>query len=834
MKRIKIDYGIDLGTTNSSICRMEKGEPVVIKTDTLKETLPSCVSINKKGSVKVGDAAYNTMKSDKRRATKNWADNSSNTFVEFKRTMGTDMVYKCTSSELVLTSEQLSSEVLMALKSFVTDETVRSVVITVPAKFTVGQKTATIQAAQMAGFDHCELLQEPIAAAYAYGLSSENKNGTWLVFDFGGGTFDVALLKAKDGILQVYDTAGDNYLGGKDLDAAVVDKIIIPHLTNCYAIGNILADKERNTVFREAMKTYAEEVKNQLSFKSSEDILSNLGDLGIDDNGEEIELDMTVSQSQLFDVMRPVFQKAIDICKSLLDRNSLRGSDIDRLILIGGPTYSPLIRQMLREQISPNLDTSINPMTAVATGAALYASTINAIEDASILTEDNEILLDVDYEATTVEQQEWVSVKISSNSPGMTPPEHVQIEISRSDYAWSSGKVSINRLGDVIEINLIEGKSNTFIITCYNDQGMQIPCFPAEFTILQGTKVGSALMPYNIGVAMLDMEKDKLVFKGAIGLEKNKPLPAVGVINNLYTSSPLRPGMSEDKLTIPVYQCEDSPNIERTATLYEYVADIVVTGEDVRALIPVNSPVDITLSVNASEQMTMDIYFPVIDFTVSKQLDTSKKQSVQDAETQIPRMLHDAQKSINRLNEIGIKTDDLESELNYQLESGKNNPEKKAVLQHLKEVLRKIEDKEADAEWVYKEKEIRERFELLEMANNRQGLPISSDAFQQLRIRRDQVLLSKNVEQAKDFIEQIQTLYVQHNLLYMCMGFIEYCDNNFGNIKWRDSQRARYLIQCGKNMMINNPNEEQLHALSIQIQELIDDNNSTFLHPLKS
>ena len=94
MKRIKIDYGIDLGTTNSSICRMEKGEPVVIKTDTLKETLPSCVSINKKGSVKVGDAAYNTMKSDKRRATKNWADNSSNTFVEFKRTMGTDMVYK--------------------------------------------------------------------------------------------------------------------------------------------------------------------------------------------------------------------------------------------------------------------------------------------------------------------------------------------------------------------------------------------------------------------------------------------------------------------------------------------------------------------------------------------------------------------------------------------------------------------------------------------------------------------------------------------------------------------------------------------------------------------
>lgn len=229
MARVKIDYGIDLGTTNSSICRMEKGEPVVIKTDTLKDTLPSCVSINKKGSIKAGDSAYNTMKSDKRRASKSGKAMDSNTYIEFKRTMGTDTKYHCSNAGRDFTSEELSAEVLKALKSFVTDEVFRSVVITVPAKFTVGQKTATIEAAKLAGFDHCELLQEPIAASFAYGLSSEQKNGIWMVFDFGGGTFDAALLKVEDGIMQVFDTAGDNYLGGKDLDAAIVENIIIPY-----------------------------------------------------------------------------------------------------------------------------------------------------------------------------------------------------------------------------------------------------------------------------------------------------------------------------------------------------------------------------------------------------------------------------------------------------------------------------------------------------------------------------------------------------------------------------------------------------------------------------
>ena len=833
MARVKIDYGIDLGTTNSSICRMEKGEPIVIKTDTLKDTLPSCVSINKKGSIKVGDGAYNTMKSDKRRATKSWKAEASNTYIEFKRTMGTDTKYACSNIGREYSSEELSSEVLKTLKSFVTDEVFRSVVITVPAKFTVGQKTATIEAAKMAGFDHCELLQEPIAASFAYGLSSEQKNGIWMVFDFGGGTFDAALLKVEDGIMQVFDTAGDNYLGGKDLDAAIVENIIIPYLKENYSIDGILADKEKNAVLRDAMKTYAEDVKNQLSFKDSEDILSNLGDLGEDEDGEEIELDLTVTQQQVFDAMRPVFQKAVDVCKELMKQNNLNGSDLNKLILVGGPTHSPLIRQMLREQITPNVDTSIDPMTAVATGAALYAST----KDADVKESDIEvgtIKLDIGYEATSVEQTEWVSVKLDKAGSGSFCPAKVMVELVRGDNAWSSGKTEIDEMGNVIEANLVEGKPNAFSVVCYNEKGDQLSCFPSGITIIQGSKVSSAPLPYNIGIAIWDDHKEKAVFKAATGLEKNKPVPAVGVVNGLSTSKQLRPGLASDLLTVPIYQCEDDPEAGRTAALYEYVADVIVTGEEVESLIPENSPVDITLKVDSSEQMMMDIYFPSADFTVSKSLDTSKKQSVGEAEKLIPQMIRDAQRDINRLAGSSVNTEALQNELNSVMDEDKNSQEKKAVLQHLKEVLRKIEDEDAGSEWDRLERDIREEFERLEKADRELGNDKSHQLTNHLRSQADQVIRSKNVLMGRDLLDQIHTVFFQLTMIYQCMGLIRDCSNNFGRFRWKDANRARQLVNQGMAIIANNPTVEQLQPIAAQLVGLMPDdeagNKGGFLH----
>ncbi len=817
MARIKIDYGIDLGTTNSAICRMEKGEPVVIKTDVLKDTMPSCVSFTKRKSVKAGDSAFNDMKSDKRRASKAGSKGASNAYVEFKRTMGTDTLYHSSFMERAYSSEELSAEVLKTLKSFVTDENVSSVVITVPAKFTVGQKTATMEAAKLAGFNKCELLQEPIAAAMAYGLTSDTKDGIWMVFDFGGGTFDAALLKVEDGIMQVFDTEGDNYLGGKNLDYAIVDNIIIPYLQENYDIEETLADPDKKEVLRDAMKTFAEDAKNQLSFKDKEDILSNLGDLGEDESGEEMELDLTITQDDLYDVMRPYFQKAVDICKELIRRNNLTSQQISKIILVGGPTHSPLIRQMLKEQISPNVDTSIDPMTAVATGAALYASTIESeVSDEEV--EVGTIMLEVGYESTSVETTEWVSARLANNSK----LSKVWVVLVRSDKAWSSGKVEVDKTGNVIEAVLVESKPNSFAVVAYDDKGNQVNCFPSEITIIQGSKVGAAPLPYNIGIATWSDSKQRAVFRMAKGLEKNKPVPATGVINDLKTTSQLRPGVETDVLKIPVYQVDDFSGAEgRSASLYEYVADILITGDDIETLIPADSSVDVTLKVDTSEQMTIEVHFLSTDVTVEKVLDTSKKQSIDDAVKRIDKELIEAQRSIVQLEKAGVDVESLQNDLDVVKEEARNSSEKKAVLQHLKEVLRKIEDRDDETEWDRVEAELREEFERLEKAQNDLGNEKTAQIVEQLRKQTDQAIRAKDVKVGKDTLEQINSLFIHLTLLYQCMGFIEHYNRIFASINWNDSSRARQLLNKGLDAIKNSPSVDTLHPIVCSLIDLM-------------
>ncbi|MDP4679009.1 MAG: Hsp70 family protein, partial [Cyclobacteriaceae bacterium] len=238
--RNKIDYGIDLGTTNSAIARIENGVPTIKKSETLKDTIPSCINYTRRQDILVGDSAFNALKNDSARALKTFDKGNTNTFLEFKRTMGTTHVYDSTNLNKSLSSEELSAEVLKKLKSLVIDENINSVVITVPAKFSYPQNEATMKAAKLAGFSHVELLQEPVAAATAYGLNTKEKDAYWVVFDFGGGTFDAALVKSEEGILSVKDTDGDAWLGGKNLDEAIVDNIIIPYLQTHYSIDFVL------------------------------------------------------------------------------------------------------------------------------------------------------------------------------------------------------------------------------------------------------------------------------------------------------------------------------------------------------------------------------------------------------------------------------------------------------------------------------------------------------------------------------------------------------------------------------------------------------------------
>lgn len=445
--------------------------------------------------------------------------------------------------------------------------------------------------------------------------------------------------------MQVFDTEGDNYLGGKNLDYAIVDEIIIPYLQENYTIDNILADNTKKQILRDAMKFYAEQAKNQLSFKDKCDITSQLDEFGTDDDDNDIELDMIITQDQLKAVVQPIFQKAVDICKDLLQRNNLSGSQLDSLILVGGPTHSPVVRQMLKEQITPNVDTSIDPMTAVAKGAAFFASTIDteSKEEVKVGT----VQLDIKYKSTAVKNDAPVSLMVAQGQKDV--PAQLFVELVRGDKAWSSGKMEIGT-GVVIKCSLNEGKANAFSVNVYDEKGTSYPCFPNEFNIIQGPGPGNAVLPYHIGIEVTDTEQDKQVFIPLKGLEKNQQIPAVGVRNGLKTMRQLRPGMSEDKLVIPIYQGEN--NAEGTNAIYnDHVFDVEIIGDDVPQLVPANSDIDITIKVDRSQLLKLEATFPVIGETIEKEVDVKARKGVDERD--LRKRLIEAKQKMSTMRSAG-------------------------------------------------------------------------------------------------------------------------------------------------------------------------------------
>lgn len=824
MKRTTVDFGIDLGTTNSAISKMENGNPESIRTQTLKDTMPSCVYVNRRKAIQVGDAAFNALKNEKLNAMKNWDSSKDNSFIEFKRTMGSDAIYESSNAGRSFSSIELSAEVLKTLKSFEKNENINSVIITVPAAFKNNQIDATREAGKEAGFDQVGIITEPEAAAWVYGMNSENKDGFWLVFDFGGGTFDAALLKVTDGIRQVIDTEGDNYLGGKNLDEAIVDEIILPYLKENFVIDELLEDSNKRNILRAAMKFYAEEIKKQLSFNAEASILTNLGDIpGEDDEGEEFELDFTVTEAELEKAIGPVFQKAIDISNKLLERKNLSGDKLSALILVGGPTYSPILRRMLEQQICKP-DTSVDPMTVVAKGASIYASTIKK-DETTIITDTSKIQLDVTYESTSVEEEEFVTMKILADKTEGEIPEKVFADISRGDGGWSSGKVEINAIGEIFTVQLEKGKSNSFTTNLYDDKGNKLECEPAKFNIIQGGKGGSAVLPHNIGIEIQDISSGRLQFKTVTGLEKTKQLPASGNLSKLKTPRQIRPGMDEDFLEISIYQgeygCEGSRAIHN-----HHVNTILITGSDLPSLLPENSEVDIEMKIDINQKITGLATFPHLAFTYEFECET-KVDSVNDSKADyLEKEIQKAKNDIRSLKSKGIESSELKKsekeikEIENHFSKNKEAADtQQQTIENLRKTLKTIDKLIGDREWPELEKELKDAFHSLEEVNSKKGNDQTTQLVESIRPHVEQVIREKDTKHAPKLIEEINQISFELERLEHLIGFIFYMDSEFDTINWRDRNAARNYIERGKSVISESPSIDRLQPI---INNLID------------
>jgi len=506
----------------------------------------------------------------------------------------------------------------------------------------------------------------------------------------------------------------------------------------------------------------------------------------------------------------------------LITRNNLTGDKLESLVLVGGPTHSPILRELLEMQIKKP-DTSADPMTAVATGAALYASTMDVSDEIKEASRDKtKIQLDIGYESQTVETEEWVTLKILPEKTEGEIPEKVFAEIARADKAWSSGKVAINEKGEIIEVKLNQG-SNSFKVILYDDRGNRLEGQPDSFLILAGTKVDKMTLPHNIGLEIKRRKDAKLIFTTVKGLEINQPLPATGTKNGLRTQKQIRPGNSQDIIKIPIYQGDYYS--EGTRALYnEHVYDAKITGDDLPALLPENSEVDITLTTNKSGRIEkIEAYFPYLDHTADIAIP-------EDVMSEIDAVFLDNEirKAKGSLSELGSnghansqEIEAIEKEidsLKSRLDQGRNDYDrKKEVLDNLRKSLKQIDHLNENIEWPKLEEELREEFDRLEKANNELGNEKTNQHINQLRSQIDEVIRKKDVKVGQALLEEIHSLFFAMTFIYQLIGFVRHHSENFGSFHWRNPQRARELINQAEQVIAENPTKERLHPIVIDL-----------------
>jgi len=269
MDRQTIDYGIDLGTTNSAIALVEPGaQSEVIANNDNERITPSVVGVGRNGQIRVGKRAYSMTASTR-------PDEQQNVAKEFKRQMGAAEEVQFSRLQRSFRPEALSAEVLKELRTSVQrkrGEDIDAAVITIPAAFQQPQVAATKRAAELAGFAVCDLLQEPVAAALAYGFLESEADGYWIVYDLGGGTFDVALLQLRDGMVRVANHCGDNVLGGKDIDNLILDRILLPAIADEFGIEDFNRGNDLWQFAIPPIRYHAEQAKIDLSRSSSAEV----------------------------------------------------------------------------------------------------------------------------------------------------------------------------------------------------------------------------------------------------------------------------------------------------------------------------------------------------------------------------------------------------------------------------------------------------------------------------------------------------------------------------------------------------------------------------------
>lgn len=590
-----INYGIDLGTTNSAIAKFVKGEVIIFSNpqDYGRNTLPSVVGY-RKDKILVGNQAKTFLEKDPKSVVG-----------VFKRKMGTAESFKIKSINESKTPIELSAQVLKELKTFVnTGDNLDAAVITIPASFDTIQSNATKEAGIQAGFKQVVLLQEPIAASLAYANMKKERDmqeGQWLVYDLGGGTFDVALIKIKDGEMKVLDHEGDNFLGGADYDNMIVEKLIIPKILEKYAFSNLEGDMKSATGKYNA-KYYlllrrSEEAKIILSAKTSAEIIIDGFE---DEEGNEVDMEVIITRSEFNELIRPNIDSTIEMIKQILTRNSLQPIDLQFILMVGGSTYIPYVRNRVEEVLQIPANCEIDPTTAVAIGAAYYAATKPREIGKGGTKPKTTISIKTSYNKASKEKDDLFSARVTGSTDGLS------YRITRQDGGFDSG---LKKLSERIseDLPLVDGAFNFFSFVVYDSQSNIIETDIEPIGINSGFGISGQPIPEDICLEVDDYDnpgKTRLLMI----FPKNSILPL-----RRQLTFPLNKGMikgnENDFIIINIVEGSHLALPQSN----KGIGFLQISGNQVKRDIAKGSDVEITLSITESRDLAIAIYLNMAD-----------------------------------------------------------------------------------------------------------------------------------------------------------------------------------------------------------------------------
>ena len=577
--------GIDLRTSNSAIAGNDGQKLTVFKTTDGYDVLPSALMIDRRGAMFVGKRAYDQD-----------AFSPENVGKRFKRLMGTTSAVTFKGAGRNMTPEEASSEILKALlaqaRMAAGEFDLEGAVVTIPAAFNQMQSEATMRAASAAGIERVGLLQEPIAAAMASIADRQRtnaalKDGQFLVYDLGGGTFDAAIVQSVGGTVNIVGHAGVNMLGGTDFDRVLVNSLVRPWLLETFDLPE---DFQKDPVYARILRIAAfctEKAKIEVSAQPASTIFADESQIGARDRaGREMFLDIPLSRSQVEMLITDQVDRSVEVCRRLINENGYDASDIDRVVFIGGPTRMPMVRERVPQQLGIAADLTSDPMTAVAVGAAIFSESRDwkngsseTKKTRSIARTEGPVTIEYGYPERTADSRIRVRVRPGADVVG----KGYKLQVD-SDMGWTSGQIALDTVNSINDIPIGRRGDNHFRVIVFDALGRPIPQAETRFNVKRIDAAASGTpLTHTISVKVVE---------GAPGAERNmledlikkgEPLPAGGT-KDFRAASDLKVG-DTGNLDFEVYQGEpgvSDPMLSLHVGAFRIAASDLERGEVIR------------------------------------------------------------------------------------------------------------------------------------------------------------------------------------------------------------------------------------------------------------